>query len=212
MKRMNSTSARAAKLLLATLLFALFLTPAHADDAGSWTSIQVNKGLGRGYAFGRAEHRSNNQFSSTEAMFLVAGGGYKFTPWLKADMSYEYWNINLTTDIHKLVLCSTGTLARDGLSVALREKLELAYNPLVGTVSPTLRSRLRAQYAIPDHKLTPYIMSEIFTWNDWIRSLHYVGAEVPITPHHIIDVFYMFHLPAGAEPVHLLGLGYVFNF
>lgn len=213
MKLISSlTSRQAARLLFGLLFITLLPTVARADDAGSWVSIQLNKGCEHGYAFGRAEHRSNNQFGSTEAMFLVAGGGYKITPWLKADASYEYWNINPSTDIHKLVLCGTGTLARDGLAVALREKLELAYNPLVGTVSPTLRSRLRAQYAVPGHKFTPYMMAEVFSWSGWIRSLNYVGAEIPVTPQHVIDIFYMYHLPAGSQPVHVVGLGYVFNF
>lgn len=212
MKRNHFNPTRRAVMLLALLSLTLVSTTVRADDAGSWVSVQLNKGWEHSYAFGRAEHRSNNQFSSTEAMFLVAGGGYKIKPWLKADASYEYWRIGNTSDVHKLVLCGTGTLARDGLAVSLREKLELAYNPLVGSVSPTLRSRLRAQYTVPDHKFNPYMMAEVFSWKGWIRSLNYVGAEIPITRQHIIDVFYMYHLPAGSQPVHVVGLGYVFNF
>lgn len=208
-RKLHST---ASLLMLVLALSSASVTPCHADDSGAWLSVQINKGWDKAYAFGRAEYRSFHQFGDTEARFLVAGGGLKMTPWLKADVSYEYWSVSPDINIHKLVLCGTGTLAREGLSVALREKLEFAYNPLTSTTSPTLRSRLRAGYAIPGIALRPYMMAEVFSWTGWVRSLNYVGAEVPIADHHVIDFFYMYHLPAGAEPVHVLGLGYVFNF
>ena len=55
-------------------------------------------------------------------------------------------------------------------------------------------------------------MSEIFTWSSWIRSLHYVGAELAIDKHNLVDLFYMYHLPNGGQAVHLLGVGYYFSF
>ena len=193
------------------LLLSLILS-ASADDGGAWLNVQLNKNWQKPYAFARLEFRSNNSFGSTEAVFTSVGGGYKFNDWFKADLSYEYWCINPQFHYHKAVLSGTGTMVRDGLSLSIREKLEFAVNPENRVSSFTLRSRLKAQYSIPGSVFRPYLMAEIFTWSGWIRSLNYVGAELPLNSHHCIDLFYMYHLPNGSQPVHVLGAGYYFSF
>lgn len=193
------------------IVLAAFIS-AKADDGGAWLSLQANKGWQKAYAFARLEHRSNNGFGSTEAIFTSIGGGYKIASWLKADLSYEYWDINPDLNFHKAVLSGTGSMTKDGLSVSLREKLEFAVNPANSATSFTLRSRLRAQYSFTDSIFRPYVMSEIFTWKSWIRSLHYVGTELAIDRHNCVDLFYMYHLPSGGQAVHLLGVGYYFSF
>lgn len=186
--------------------------PLKADDAGSWINVQINKGWQKSYAFLRLEHRSNQNFGNTEATFLATGAGLKLCPWLKADLSYEHWNINPEITMHKAVLTTTGTLQRDGLAVSVREKLEYAINPATSATSFTLRSRLRAQYSIPETNVTPYAMAEVFNWQNWVRSLYYAGAEFKFGSHSMVDIFYLYHLPYGSQPVHVLGLGYYFNF
>lgn len=186
-----------------------------AADGGSWVNIQFNKGWTDTYAFLRAEHRSFKDFSETEAMFTALGFGYKFTPWLKSDLSYEYWNVNPNVDIHKAVLTSTATMSRDGLAVSIREKLEYAMNPAASSTSLTLRSRLRGQYSIPGCGVTPYAMAEIFNWDKWVRSLYYVGSEIKVGKHSMVDIFYLYHLypsALGNQGEHVLGVGYYFNF
>lgn len=201
------------KRLILTIATLLTVIPAaFADDGGAWLNVQLNKGWQNTYAFVRLEHRSNNNFGSTEAIFTAIGYGYKFAPWFKADLSYEFWDINPQINFHKAVLTGTGTMVKDGLSVSIREKLEFAVNPANTATSFTLRTRLRAQYNIPDSIVRPYAMSEIFAWSGWIRSLHYVGAELAIDKNNCIDLFYMYHLPNGSQPVHILGAGYYFSF
>lgn len=203
----SSKSLRLATLLLLT---AITSTTVRADDGGAWISLQANKGWEKSYAFMRFEFRSNQNFGHKEAIFGALGGGIKATPWLKTDLSYEYWNTTVST--HKAVLCATGTLIRDALSISIREKLEFAYTPSLSSHSFTLRTRLRAQYNIPGSVFRPYAMAEIFTWKTWIRSLNYVGTEIAFDRHNILDLFYMYHLPNGGEPVHVIGVGYVYNF
>lgn len=203
------------KSLIVALAIALSVfvpVVSRADDGGAWLTLQANKGWKDCYAFAHLEYRANNQFKSTDAWFLAAGGGYKFTPWLKGDLSYEYWDVNLGTSIHKAVLSANATLARENLAVSIREKLEFAVTPSKSATSWTLRSRLRAQYSIPDSIFTPYAMAEVFNWSSWIRSLHYVGTEMKLSTHSVLDVYYLYHLPAGAPAVHLLGVAYYFNF
>lgn len=213
---MRTITFRNAGLLFKTVAVIFFMACAcvesRADDGGSWISLQANKSWQKSYGFLRLEHRSFNSFSDTEAKFLATGLGLKLTPWLKADLSYEYWDINNSVTMHKAVLSGTGTLSRGGLSVSVREKLEFAVNPATSSTSFVLRSRLRAQYSLPDSAFRPYIMSENFAWSSWIRSLYYVGTDIVLSQHSTFDLFYLYHVPAGAQQVHLVGIGYNFNF
>lgn len=208
----NLVSISRAFLALAVSVCCLSSQTLRADDHGSWVNLQLNKSWQSTYMFLRAEHRSNHDFGDTEAMFTALGFGYKFAPWFKADLSYEYWDVNPDITMHKAVLTGTGTLARDGLAVSIREKLEYAVNPANSSTSLTLRSRLRGQYSIPGTSITPYAMAEVFNWDKWVRSLYYVGAEFKVWDHSMFDLFYLYHLPAGNQPVHVLGVGYYFNF
>lgn len=213
MKTSSITKTAATILLAAVSCTSL---SAQDSDAGSWLSLQATKRWEKAYSMVRAEHRSNNSFRNTECWFLMAGGGYRILPWLSTDLSYEFWQIYPSgSDVmtyHKIVLAATGTLRRDGLSVALREKLEYAINPEGPVTSFTLRSRLRAQYTFEKSVFRPYLMAEIFTWDTWIRSLYYAGTDIVFDSHNSLDVFYMYHVPKGAASVHLLGLGYYLTF
>ena len=212
------------KRIISILAALLLLSPKagaqSVSDLGTWTSIQLVKSFGAPYAMARVEHRSYDQIHSTECWFAMAGGGYNFNKWLKADLSYEYWSIPSAGNMiqHKAVLCFTETLKREGLAVALREKWELAYNPASQSFSNTLRTRLRGQYKAPESVFTPYVMYEIFGSMDgkgWVRSLHYAGTEISLGGGHSLDLFYMYHLygmAAGTGACHLLGAGYTFVF
>lgn len=210
------------RLILLSALLAAFCGTASAqsDDFGTWTSIQVVKGWDRVYSMARLEHRSYDGAGATECWFAMAGAGYKIAPWLKGDLSYEYWKIPAAGDVttQKVVACLTGTLRRDALAVSVREKWETAFSG--GNASGTLRSRLRAQYT--GGRFTPYLMYEHFgsfsfegAGTSWQRSLHYAGTEIKIADHHTLDIFYLYHLfprSGGTAACHLLGMGYVLAF
>ena len=213
------------KKLVTCLFCALTLFSANSfaqthSDLGTWSSVQLVKSLGAPYLMARAEHRSYDNIGATECWFLMAGGGYNFNSWLKGDLSYEYWKIPSAGDLvqHKAVLCFTETLKREGLAFALREKYELAYNPLADSFSHTLRTRLRGQYKAPDSIFTPYMMYEYFTnlsTGKWVRSLHYAGPEISLGGGHSLDFFYMYHLYStaiGTSACNTLGIGYTFVF
>ena len=207
-------------LLCALTLFSANSYAQNQSDLGTWSSVQLVKSLGAPYLMARAEHRSFENIGATECWFLMAGGGYNFNSWLKGDLSYEYWKIPSAGDLvqHKAVLCFTETLKREGLAFALREKYELAYNPLADSFSHTLRTRLRGQYKAPDSIFTPYMMYEYFTnlsTGKWVRSLHYAGTEISLGGGHSLDFFYMYHLYStaiGTAACNTLGIGYTFVF
>ena len=202
---------------------ALAATPATAQvssDLGTWSSIQLIKSFGAPFAMARLEHRSYDHISGTECWFTMAGAGYNFNSWLKGDLSYEYWSIPSAGDLvqHKGVLALTETLGRDGLSLSVRQKYELAYNPGAKAYSNTFRARLRGQYKAPQSIFTPYLMYEYFSSFDsgkWVRSLHYAGTEISLGKGHSLDFFYMYHLydKGGLTAAcHLMGACYTFVF
>ncbi len=208
-------------VILSALVLAVGAASAQTStDLGTWSSIQLVKTFGAPYAMARLEHRSYDNAGNTECWFAMAGGGYNFNKWLKGDLSYEYWQIPAAGDMiqHKAVFCLTETLRRDGLSIALREKYELAYNPDADSFSNTLRTRIRGQYKSEDSIFTPYLMYEFFSSFDtskWVRSLHYAGTEVNLGGGHSLDIFYMYHIydKGGLTAAcHLIGLGYTLVF
>lgn len=208
------------RILLPLLLFPLILSAQTQNDLGTWVSGQVIKNFDKAFATVRLEHRSFDNIGATECFFAVAGAGYKFTPWLTGDLSYEYWNVPSAGDLvmHKAVASLTASHRSGDLSVAFRGKYELAFNAAGGDPSHTFRWRLRTQYAPEGAAVRPYAMAELFTGVNspaWIRSLHYLGIEVPAGKQHLIDLFYMYHLfPRGASTssCHLLGAGYYYIF
>jgi len=210
--KLSKSLVAAALLLLACKSFAQTTT-----DLGSWCSLQLIKPLDKAYAMARLEHRSYDNISATECWFGMAGGGYSFTKWLKADLSYEFWKMPAAGDItkQKIVACATGTLKRESLAVSIREKYELAFTDGADGPSNTLRTRLRTQYAVPSTAFTPYVMYELFYGLGgikWIRSLHYAGTEIKIADGHSLDFFYMYNLyPSAAtlKACNVLGAGYI---
>lgn len=201
-----------------------------SNDLGTWVSAQAIKNFDKAFATMRLEHRSFDDISATECAFAMAGVGYKFAPWLSGDLSYEYWTIPSVGDgiiVQKAVASFTASHRSGDLSTAFRAKYELAFSSTGGDPSHTFRWRLRVQYAPEGWRARPYAMAELFTGvNDpaWIRSLHYVGTEIPLGGGHMIDLFYMYHLfpknvgnPLYPQNVniascHLLGAGYFFVF
>lgn len=216
-------------LVLLTVSFAAS-AQSLSNDLGTWISAQAIKNIDKAFVTARVEHRSFDNIGATECAFFMAGAGYRFAPWLSGDLSYEYWTIPSVGDgmtVHKAVASLTASHKSGDLSVAFRAKYELAFNAAGGDPSHTFRWRLRTQYAPEGWSLRPYAMAELFTGVNnpaWIRSLYYVGAEIPLGGGHMLDLFYMYHLypknagnPLNSQSVnigscHLLGAGYFFVF
>lgn len=210
------TSRRILAALTALLLFTGNAFSQTSTDLGSWCSIQLVRSYGKPYAMARFEHRSYENIGATECYFAMAGAGYNFTKWLKADLSYEYWKLPVAGNIatQKGVACVTATLKRDALAVSAREKYELAFTEGADGPKGTLRSRLRAQYSLSGTAFTPYFMYEFFNGfgdTKWIRSLHYFGTDIRLGDHTSLDVFYMYHLFPSAGTIkacNVLGAGF----
>lgn len=197
----------------AALVACTSLNAQDKSDFGGWYSVTAVKPIDKAVVSLRLEQRLNDDMGNNECRFAALTGGYRFNDWLLGELSYEFWDIAGGNYNHKAVGALTGTLKEGGLAVAIREKYELNVPDDGGDCSHTLRSRLRVQYRIPDSRITPYVMEEVFTWNDvWIRSLNYIGLEWAAGDHSTFDFFYNYHLPNGSIPVHTIGVGYVVKF
>lgn len=193
-------------------LFFLVGTPAFSQEAedntfGGWEFFEVYHGFGSSgwFASFYFEH-DNYQYKRLDNWYTRTTVGYKLLPWLKADVAYDYiYEPSGVT--HKGIFDLTGTLKQGNLSVQLRERY--LHNWLQGTdiQGNELRSRLKAQYAIPGSRVKPYLMMEVFTWDKWKKTRHYAGTTITLNDHFEIDAFYMYYVFANKPAEHVLGIG-----
>lgn len=188
------------------------------DDLGTWTTFQMIKSWDKPVLLVHLEHRSNSMVSNTECFFGALAGSYRFTDWISMDAGYEFWRFpSANMNLHKGVAAVTGTLKCDKLTFALRERYELAFNEKGGMPTSTFRSRIRTQYTPDSFCMRPYIMYEIFNGfgatYGWIRSLHYLGADIVINRHNMFDIYYMYHMFPDkisklTDSCHIIGVTY----
>lgn len=199
---------------LVALTFVAASAAAQDDDDifSSWNTIQLKKSWERMYLTTRVENRTG------DCSILRQYVGCKILPWLKFDLAYDYIT-ERDGEVKQRALASlTGTLKQGGLSVSLRERYLLSFNRPDGSEvwdEPTsvLRSKLTAQYAIPDSRFAPYLAVELFTWEKWKKTRHYAGTTVKIDEHNSLDLFYMYYTFAGKSYAqHTLGAGWNFSF
>ncbi len=181
-------------------------------DFGARGHIDFIKSYDKVLIGAHTEYRANNYLRSTDNWFVAVNGGYTPTKWLSTILQYEYWGY---TNTHKIVPIITGTLKSGDLSVALREKYELAID---NKTTHTLRSRIRAAYNIKNTIFSPHISYEFFNsleGRGWLRSYHIIGTILNFTEHHSLDVFYLYHLYRGEDSdtgCHIIGVGYNITF
>lgn len=189
------------------LLFALALCftaraqdAAPADDFGGWGDIQFNKSFSNGaFASLRAEYRCKDNWSNLDFWFLRPSVGYRFTDWLSAGLCYDYRHYP-TYDKHCGLAFVTGTLKSGQLTASIREMY-------VRSNSNVLRSRLHVQYADPATSIKPYLAIEMFTWESWQNTRHYVGTVFPLCDNCSLDLFYLYLTRSTGTAQHVLGAG-----
>ncbi|MCQ2166250.1 MAG: DUF2490 domain-containing protein [Bacteroidales bacterium] len=141
--------------------------------------------------------------------------GYKFTPWLKGDVAYEFRQ-KYSHDLKQRGLVSlTGTLKSGNLSVSLRERYVLEFTKkdgasAFGSGKSVLRSMLTAKYSIPDTIFSPYLSTEAFTWKTWEKARFSAGTLLRVSKRSTFDVFYMYTIFASHPEAsqHALGICY----
>ena len=196
------------KILLALLL--LVCTSVTAQDTFCLRNkIKITKGWGGAYTALQLEHRTQ------DCWFVRPIVGYKFTPWLKGDVAYEFRQ-KYSHDLKQRGLVSlTGTLKSGNLSVSLRERYVLEFTKkdgasAFGSGKSVLRSMLTAKYSIPDTIFSPYLSTEAFTWKTWEKARFSAGTLLRVSKRSTFDVFYMYTIFASHPEAsqHALGICY----
>lgn len=199
------------------LLFLLFILPLSIqaqDPWGAWSSVQINKSWSKIYVSFLAEYRSVDNFEAIDCYFLRPFVGYKFNSWFKADMAYDY-TYKTASPQNRVLVSATGTLKRENLSVSLRERFVGAWTVSDGAFSPLLRSYLKTQYKIvcgSHFSLSPYMAIELYTWDKWKMSHHFVGCSIAYDKTHSLNIFYAYNLSAKKTHAdNIIGVGYTID-
>lgn len=151
------------------------------------------------------EH-ANYQYKRLESWYARLMFGHKINSWLKADVAYDFMQ-EPGFITHRAVADVTGTLKQGNLAVSLRERYIHSWSPEIGEQGDVLRSRLKTQYSIPNSCFKPYLAVEVFTWDKWKKTRHYVGTTYDINNHFEIEGYYIYYTFDGKPAEHVLGIG-----
>jgi len=197
-------------LLLSCLCFALPALAQEAEDNtfGGWEFFEVNYDFKKAPFFASFyfEH-DNYQYQRLECWYTRTTLGVKVLPWLKADVAYDFLMEPGGVVTHKALLDLTGTLKQGGLKVSIRERYVHSWTPSAGKQGDVLRSRLKVQYAIPDSRFSPYLAIEVFTWDTWKKTRHYVACNYDINKTFQLEAYYLYYTFNNAPAEHVIGLG-----
>lgn len=199
------------KLLVISCLY--FTLPAMAQEEkkntyGGWEFIEVSYNFKKAplYASIYFEH-DNYEYKQLDCWYTRTTFGVKILPWLKADVAYDFLYEPGGVLTHKALFNLTGTLTQGNLKVSLRERYVHDWLADEGKQDNVLRSQLKAQYAIPKSHFSPYLAIEVFTWETWKKTRHYVGCTFDINKTFQLEAYYMYYTFKNAPAEHVIGLG-----
>lgn len=195
-------------LVLLIVCIPLYSQEKEEDNTfGGWEFFEVNHNFKNSdfYTTFYFEH-ANYQYQRLESWYARLIFGYKIFSWLKAGVAYDFMQEPgyLT---HRAVADLTGVLKQGSLTVSLRERFIHSWSPAICDQGNVLRSRLKVQYAIPYSRFKPYLAMEVFTWDVWKKTRHYVGTTYTINKHFEIEGYYIYYTFAGMPSEHVLGIG-----
>lgn len=178
------------------------------DTYGGWEFIEVSYHFKKAplYASIYFEH-DNLEYKRLECWYTRTTFGVKILPWLKADIAYDFLYEPGGQLTHKALFNLSGTLTQGNLKVSLRERYVHDWLVDERKQDNVLRSQLKAQYAIPKSHFSPYLAIEMFTWDTWKKTRHYVGCTFDINRTFQLEGYYMYYTFKNAPAEHVIGFG-----
>ena len=198
--------------LISVSLFCAIQTHAQESEAedntfGGWEFIELYHSFKDSNWFASIYYEHDNyQYKRLECWYTRLTLGYKLNSWLKTDVAYDYMK-EPDYITHRGVYDITATLKQGNLSVSLRERFIHSWSPAISKHSNVLRSRLKAQYSIPESRFSPYLAVEVFTWDVWKKTRHYVATTYEINDNIELEGYYLYYTFAGSPAEHVLGIG-----
>ena len=180
---------------------------AEDNTFGGWEFLDIYHGFPNSNWFASFyyEH-ANYQYERLECWYARFMIGYKFNPWLKFDIAYDYMQ-EPDYVTHRSVFDLTATLKQENLTISVRERYMHTWSPKANKQGNVLRSRLKAQYSIPNSRFSPYLAVEVFTWDVWKKTRHYVATTYEINKNFEIEGYYVYYTFAESPAEHVLGIG-----
>lgn len=174
---------------------------------GGWEFLEISHSFKNSNWFASVyfEH-DNYQYKRLECWYTRLTLGYKINSWLKTDVAYDFMQ-EPGYITHRGVYDIAATLKQGNLSVSVRERFIHSWSPGINKHSNVLRSRLKAQYSIPNSRFSPYLAMEVFTWDVWKKTRHYVGTIYEINKHIELECYYLYYTFASSPAEHVLGIG-----
>ena len=179
-------------LMIASLLCSVFALAQENESEdntfGGWEFFEISHSFKNSNWFTSLyfEH-DNYQYKRLECWYTRLTLGYKINSWLKTDVAYDFMQ-EPDYVTHRGVYDISATLKQGNLSILLR-------------------SRIKAQYAIPNSRFSPYLAVEVFTWDVWKKTRHYVATTYKINDHFELEGYYLYYTFANAPAEHVLGVG-----
>ena len=200
------------------ILFLLTLLPAASRQLraqgepegwsfGGWEFVEINHDFGQSPFFGSFYFEHDNlQYRHFDCWYTRTILGVKLLPWLKTDVAYDFVK-EPSRQVHRAIMDVTATLKEGPLKLSLRERYLHSWIPAENRQGNELRSRLKAQYAIPHSRFSPYLAIEVFTWKDWKKTRHYVACDYDLTRWMQLEAYYLYYTHKEHPSQHILGMG-----
>lgn len=198
-------------LMMASLLCSVFAVAQENDfednTFGGWEFFEISHSFKNSNWFTSLylEH-DNYQYKRLECWYTRLTLGYKINSWLKTDVAYDFMQ-EPDYVTHRGVYDISATLKQGNLSISVRERFVHSWSPSISKHSNVLRSRLKVQYSIPNSRFSPYLAMEVFTWDVWKKTRHYVATTYEINEHFELEGYYLYYTFASTPAEHVLGIG-----
>ncbi len=196
-------------LLIIIFPFHPFAIHCSGNNVGGWEYINIIhyfRHNPRWFIADYFEHH-NIQYRQFDCCFNRCAIGYSPTSWLKMAVGYDIMRSNHNWT-NRLVPEATGSFAINKVRIAIRERYQYAWCPAMSQDSHELRSRIKAQYHIPQTHFTPYLATELFTTDArWTKLRYYAGANCQVNQHVDIECYYLYHVFRNSDSKHIVGLG-----
>ena len=195
------------KFLLLFLFLIIYINGiAQVNDAGLWTSINIEKKIVNGFTAGLTEEfRFNENVSELGTFFTEIGIAHKLIKKMTAGVSYRFiQNRNLDDSYnvrHRLNLELAYRFKFHKISASIRERFQSQVKEVQSSdagFSPInyLRSKISIKYDLKK-KITPWLSFESFyqlnnAAGNEIDNLRYaLGFDYKINKQHSISLFYL---------------------
>jgi hypothetical protein len=225
--------------LLLALLFVSPVIRSQTNDFGIWTSLGLEKKLGKWDLGSELELRTMDNSSKINRVSMEFEASYVLLKPLKVGLSYQFIDFNDTkyTDFqprHRFNLFAIGSQKLGNFNFSLRERLQLTTKDESDRIKSSgaidtykinpawvWRNRLKISYNIPHCKITPYGSFETFYQlnnpdGNVFDDLRYtIGVGYSLKKRHKFNLYYLIDNEINVKnPVRgfVLGAGYTYSF